>query len=72
MSSGGSRLGILVWLKKIRSQIFIVGKKIRACKLVGEVVMSLESTRKNNKEQINQICSCRADRRKKSREIKPI
>jgi hypothetical protein len=58
--------------KKKRSQIFIVEKKIDACKLVEEVVMSLKSTRKNDKEQINQICSCRVERRNERRKIKPI
>jgi hypothetical protein len=52
MGSGGSRLQILVWLRKNTFTDFIVEKKktFLACSLAKEIVLSLESTRKNNKE----------------------
>jgi hypothetical protein len=59
-----------VWLKNNTLTNFIVEKKnFNACKLVKEVVLSLKKIRKNN---INQICCCRVERRKESGEIKLV
>jgi homoserine acetyltransferase len=45
-----------VWLKKITFRKFIAEKiTFHACRLVEEVVLSLERTGKNNKEPRNQI-----------------
>jgi hypothetical protein len=51
LSSDGSRLQIFVWLRKNTFIDFIVEKKKTslACSLAKEIVLSPESTRKNNK-----------------------
>jgi hypothetical protein len=56
----------------MRTKFITEKQTFHAHRLIEEVILSLKRTRKNNKEQLNQICSCRVERRNESKRIKPI